>query len=372
MKKLLLIVTLAALLLVSCATTVSVDYINPSEINMGSYRNIAIASTVPYRAMRNPSVFVRAADSAAERNTFVTSSYSRSLADTVASYATDRLVSTLSSSGFFNVTPPSVTDALLDYAALGNDITSELAKRNIDAVIIPKITAMGVDEYVSSEQYLVNDPVKKDEHGNPVKVPAWRYYLTQSAYLDYSYTIIDARTLQVYAVKNFSDKREDVSQISEYGIYSPDVKGFFNSMINGFQRYILLQLVPQRQSASLSLMSNKPKIKSLEGAYDAAKNGYTDIARELFLSEYEASGHIPSGYNAALLTASMGDMDEAIALLEEMNYRTSSDDVRGLLTGLKDIKARDEEAMRQIEGTSVYDGSLVTQGKNIFQVVMGG
>lgn len=371
MKKLFLILASAIILLSSCSTTVSVDYINPAEINMGSYRNIAVASTVPYRAMRNPSVFVRAVDATAQRNTFVTSSYSRNLADTVADYATDRLVSTLSSSGFFNVTPPSVTDALINYAGLGNDISSELERRGIDAVIIPKITAMGVDEYVSSEEYLVNDPVKKDEHGNPLKVRAWRYYLTQSAYLDYSYTIIDAKTMQVYAVKSFSDKRESTSQISEYGIYSPDVKSYFTSMVNGFQRYILNQLVPQMRSSSISLMSNKPKIKSLEAAYDAAKDGYIDRARGLFLAEYESSGHIPSGYNAALLTASMGDIDSAITLLEEMNLRYSSSDVKSLLSGLKDIKARDEEAMRQLEGKGSTETSS-SQGRNIFQVVMGG
>lgn len=371
MKRLLLVVA-TILLLVSCSTTVTVDYINPSEINMGKYRNIAIASTVPYRGMRSPSVFVRALDDAAQRNTFVTSSYTSSLAGYVADYATDLLVDTLSSSNFFKVTPPSVTDALIADAYRGEDISAELARRGIDAVIIPKITAMGVDEYISSSSYYVNDPVKKDEHGNPLKVKAWRYYLTQSAYLDYSYTIIDAETMTVYAVKNFSDKREDTKQISDHGIYSPDVRGFFRSMLSGFQKHILTQLVPQHRSTSLSLMSNKPEIKSLESAYEAAKDGYTNRARELFLAEYNSSGHIPSGYNAALLTASGGDIDAAISLLEEMDAIYSSKDVDYLLSGLRDIKARDEEAMRQIEGGGNKDSSSASQGKNIFQVVIGG
>ena len=370
MKKLIFILSVALILLSSCATTVSVDYINPSEIDMGSYRNIAVSSTVPYKNFQSPSLFVRAVDITAEKNTFITPSYTKSLATTVASYATDALVETLSSSGYYTVTPPSVTDALINYASLGNDISVDLEKRNIDAIIIPKITAMGVDEYVASEEYWKDDPVKKDQYGNPLKIKAYRYFLTQKVYIDYSYTIIDAKTMNVYTSKSFSDSREDYSIVTEYGIYAPDVRYYFTSMIDGFQKKIYRQLVPQHKSASLSLMSNKPKIKSLEVAYEAAKDGAIQKAKDLFLAEYNSSGHIPSGYNAALLQASMGDTAGAIQTLENLKAKSASSDVNKLLAGLKDIQQRNEEALKQLSGGS----STQTQnqgGKNIFQVIIG-
>ena len=49
-------------LAVSCATGVTINYTQPAEINMGSYRNIAVASTVPYKGLANPPFFVRAID----------------------------------------------------------------------------------------------------------------------------------------------------------------------------------------------------------------------------------------------------------------------------------------------------------------------
>lgn len=369
MRKIVILALSALLLLSSCMTNVSVEYMQPSEINMGPYRNIAVASTVPYRAFQSPPIFVRGLDAAAERNTFVTSSYDRSLAAYAANYATDKLIDTLTSSGFFSVTPPAVTDVIIDYANLGNNVASELEKRGIDAVIIPRITAMGADEYISSEEYYVNDPVRKDQSGNPLKVKAYRYYLNESAYIDYSYTIIDAATMQVYAVRHFSDSRESQSRISENGMYSGNVRGFFTSMINSFQKYILRQLVPQRRSATLSLMSNKPKIESLKTAYEYAKSGNEAEAERLFLTEYNTSGHIPSGYNAALLMASLGDVDKAIELLEQMSSTTDSKEVASLLAGMKDMRNRSEEAMKQINGAE--EGETPQQNKNIFQVVMG-
>ena len=364
-----IIVALVMFLAVSCATGVTINYTQPAEINMGSYRNIAVASSVPYKGLANPPYFVRAIDADAFWDSYVTSSYDSSITTKVASYATQKFVSTLERSGFFSVTGPEKTDAMLQAGTFGYNSSEVLRKNNIDAVIIPKITNLNINEFIQSKKVQEKDYDHKDKNGNPTVVTKTRYYLYQNVSIDFSYTIIDARTSQVVAVKNFSASDSDYWEVDRYGFLTPDVYNMIKGMIDGFQGYITKQLVPTNARKNVTLMANKPKIDSLKVAYDAAKEGYTSRAAELFLREYSSSGHLPSGYNGALLTAAAGDLEGAITLLQEMSLRYSSSDVEKLLSNLITIKSRNDEAMKQLSGEVTANLSDTTM--DIYQVVMG-
>ena len=65
-------------------------------------------------------------------------------------------------------------------------------------------------------------------------------------------------------------------------------------------------------------MSNKPEKKSLEKAYDALDDENWDTALRLFADEYAKSGHIPSGYNAAILYFASGKTETALAISNEL------------------------------------------------------
>ena len=364
-----LILVLTIVLAVSCASGVSIYYNVPSEINMGPYRNIAVSSTVPFKGMANPPFFVRAIDLDALWDTLITSSYDVSINNKVANYATTKLVNTLEKSGFFNVTGPEKTDVILNASVLGVSSTEALAKNNIDAVIIPKITSLTINEFIQSRKITENDYSKKDKDGNPTKVTKIHYYLYQNVDLGFSYTIIDAKTQAVIAVKNFNSSDSISYEVDKYGFLAPDPYYMIQTMIDSYQYYITKQLVPTTARKNVTLMSNKPKISSLEVAYDAAKNGYTDRAAELFYKEYEASGHLPSGYNAALLIAATGNLDKSIELLRELSRKYTSNDVEKLLTNLLVIKQKNDEAMDQIAGKVSIDYQNNTQ--DIYQVIMG-
>lgn len=369
MKKLILPLLVFLLLLCSCASTVDVEYLSPSEIDMGHHRNIAIASTVPFAGFGSPSYYIRVTDDMSYRNhAYITSSYNSKLASYVASYATDKLIETLSSSGYFNITPPALTDKILDMSYIGYSSIDEFRKRGIDAVIIPKIVSMSFDEYVYSEPHLVTDYNQKDENGQYVKYTDYEYYLNQKAYLTYSYTIVDVASGTVLTSKSFSDSRETDSSIDDF-FFAPDAKTYFRDMINKKQYSILKQLVPVKRSETIELMSNNPKIKSLEEAYKAADRGFTKQARDAFYAEYSRSGHLPSGYNAALLSAGMGDIDAAITLLEELSRKYQSSDVVIALKGLQLIREQDEKARAQISGTSA--NPVTYSANDIFDVLRG-
>lgn len=370
MRRLLLPLALVLFLLSSCATVVDVDYLSPSEIDMGSYRNIALASTVAYRGFHEPGYYIRSIDDYALSWSHVRSSYDGSLATEVASHADSILINELSQTGFFNIIPPSVTDNLVELSRLGLSIRDEVSRLGIDAFLIPRIQSMDVNEYVSSEREFVKDYSRVDSDGEPLVYVRYRYYLTQTVTLLYSYTVIDAETMTVYATKNFSDKAEYTSKIDSPFFRGPDPVRYFDSMLGEMCRRAARQLAPYSSSLSVELMPNKPKLKAAEEGYDLVKDGNLAGAIKVFRSCWYSDSHLPSGYNYALLTAVMGDVDGAITILREIEDGWSDSDVRTLLNALQVVRNDNEEASRQLSGEE--SGISYTDSSNsIFSLVMG-
>lgn len=361
MKKILFPFILAVLvfLLASCMTSVDISYVAPSGIDMGHYRNIAVASTVPYAGFTNPPAYVRSIDPGPYN--LVYSSYGYSLRDQVASYATERFLETLSNSGYFTIKGPGFTDAVLDASSVGVDARKIFRDNGIDAVVIPKIENMGVDEYIYST---IREREVVDKDGRPRKVYDRLYYYQVDLSLTFSFTIIDTQTEKVVAKRSFHvEDSDNVSLGSPY--FSPgDPYWDFCSMIRSIQGDILTQLVPTRRSISVDLMANKPKDASVEVFYDYAKEGSIDASARGFLANWEKTGHLPSGYNAALLLGATGDIDEALSVIGDVCSSTGNGDAYKLQSNLQFIQKSNSEARNQIEGlnekndafeSSIYD-----------------
>ncbi len=354
-------------LLVSCSTTVSVPYMQPSVIDMGAYRNLAVASVVPYRGFSAPSRFVAGADIHA-MGLRIYSGYSVSTASSVSEYATDYLYSLLTSTGFFNLLSPDITDAVLQRGLYGADISSEFQRLGYDAVLIPRITGMSVNETIYSEPYY---EWWYDSDGVRHRRVEYNYYYRQIASIDYSLTIIDTETGAIVAQRTFSDSGKREGSL-DFGWARLDDAGYlFRRMIRSFQSDIIRLLVPTAVEYNVSLMKNKPENKAAEAAYDAAKDGNLEHAESIFLDEWRNSRHLPSGYNAALLMAGTGNYDDAINLLSEINSAYSDADARSLYRDLVSIRTRNEQALQQVTGS----GSVKVQGSDnansVYAFVMG-
>ena len=181
-------------LLSSCATSVSLRYMQPSVVDMGGYRNLAVASVVPYNGFIPSTGWVRAADIHAS-GLRIHSGYSYSTAASVAAYATDQLYTALSSTGFFNLLPPGETDRVIADGGLGGDISSSLHSLGYDAVLIPRIRMMSVDETVYSvprEEWWV------DEDGVRHRIIEFDYRYTQTASIEYVLTVIDGSSCSMF------------------------------------------------------------------------------------------------------------------------------------------------------------------------------
>lgn len=370
-KKVLLFILAVTLFLSSCSTSVSVSYNRPSEINMGRYRNIAVASTVPFKGFRSPGFYVRAVDDAAAFGAHVRSSYDEELASEVASYATASLVSSLSSTGFFNIISSSAADDMISRSRMGFSIRDDIDCYGVDAFIIPRIVSMDINEYLSSERFYHYDYSRVDQDGNPVRIADYRYYLTQSASIVYSYTVIDAGTMTVYASKNFSDKVENTTEVTSFGFSTPDPASYFRLMVDNITAAAAFQLAPSRADADMKLMDNKPENKKSEAAYDHVKDGDLHSALQIFLSVWDADAHLPSGYNCALLLAACGDIPAAVDLLHEVQtlYGGNSD-LSDLLAALEEMNRNNEAAQSQMDGSAPYI-NYADSSTSIFALVMG-
>lgn len=357
MKKVLIsFILVITAVLSSCRTSVGISYMVPSEIDMGNYRNIAISSTVPYYGFARPARYIRTVGSLARFGyADILSTYDYGLKDEVADYATESLWSTLSASGYFSILPPDVTDKILDAGSIGMSARKEFMRRGVDAVIIPRIESMSVDEYIYSQTVV---ETRENSKGEEYEVDTTRFYYDADYYLSYSYTIVDVETERIVATRRFIVEDTDNFRISNHNFIFTYPERIFANMIDSTMSRITRQLVPLRTSVEITLMDNKPEVKAVNAAYDYAKDGDLSSALGLFLENYESTGHVPSGYNAALITAAKGDVDGAIEIASRVYNDSGSEEVYQLLSRLASIKRSNEESIRQIEGSNEKERNL--------------
>ena len=333
MRRIILFCILILLLFVSCSTMVSIPYIEPSVIDMGGYRNLAVASAVPYHGIIPYTSWVPWRDTFSPRFR-IRSGFSPSIAASVAEYATAELYSTLSESGFFNLLSPARTDAIIERGKLGYSISEELRNLGYDAVLIPRIENMNVDEYVYAEPY---EEWWTDSDGKRHRHIEYEYYY-------------NTETGAIVTKRTFADSRYRESSFDPVWGILADPGYLFRRMLSSFDEGILRQFVPRTRLYDITLMKNKPKNDDAKIAYDYAKDGNLSAALDGFLSVWENDRHLPSGYNAALLIASTGDYDRALELLQDIQTSYSNEDVRSFYRDLITIRSRNEEGLGQISG----------------------
>ena len=358
---------LLSILLFSCATSVGIGYTSPSEIDMGHYRNIGVASTVPFEGFLKPNGYIATMDDASTlKFGFMFSNYNYFLKDQVASYATRRLVGTLQDTGYFNVTGPAKVDSILNLS--GSQDARELFRRNnIDAVIIPKIDSMAVNEYIYSKNV---EKIVKDATGKETKKVETRYYYSARISMVYSYVIVDTDTEKIVARKSFPLGSDEYVVEIDDPHFTYSIGNAFSSLIDSIQYDIVGQLVPMENVIYETLMENKPNVAGLEKAYEDVDDGMYSTALDLFLLEWQGTHHLPSGYNASLLLAAMGKYDEAILQIEEViQYHPASRDASYLRARLVDIRECNRKGEDQVKGENpkVFD----QQYSNIYGTLLG-
>ena len=331
------------LLLSSCATSLSVPYTQPSNVNMGNYRNIAIASSSEYSGSQSIPLFIRLdiTDPKIQLYTIMTSYDYNSINRTTAKELTKMVNKVFTSSSYYSVRIKCFFLFFVSLYKIGKDPSQMLKEDGVDALVIPKITYLHTDEYIDAKRTVDSSGLEKI-----------RYYIHRYIELSVSLTVLDTSTNRIVTVREYNTSDYDYEEfdpkltflygygLSEQDLVSRALSSLINSMISDF--------IPTKRYASITLKDNKPEIKSLKEAYKAAEDGNLDYALQSFEREYNTSGHIPSGYNAALILASRGDIDSALSILDVIRNETNDRDINKLYLTLTDLKERNEKAKEQM------------------------
>lgn len=366
----------------SCATSIRVRHLEPAEVDVSAFRNIAIASTerfdFPFR-MPLSSWVKGSADSFFS----LTSGFDSSLSAKTAEASGRYLVNAMQNSGYFTVMGPEVTDAYLTIGKNGENAYAMLKAKGVQALVRSSVSYMNCEEQIYSrdvKEWVTENLGDPDKPPIPdvsyEKVTGRAFYLEQQATVTFTYTFVDIQSNRIIATRSFTMQEESETYLGktifakdssttdrdERGYtsgFAPSFFPLFDKMVKKIPSQIVRQLSPTWIESRVSLMANKPKA-DIGDAYKLAERGALQQAYDIFIQSWNRNSHVPSGYNAALLLEGLGRHSEALDLMNQVYNRSGDSRSYTQLLRLKDVSSQQDEAMKQIDGSSVSgEGSVV-------------
>lgn len=343
MKRLTLsvIATLALILILSsCVTGLSITRQIPAEANLHGAQSLRIDPTKTFLVTRRPvSAWV---EGVGDQELTIPSGYTSSLSSDVARAATRSLDRAIQSTGHLSST------------------TSPHA----DAVVKSEITFLDVAETLIERS--------DDDSGEERS-----YYLVQSATVALSIQVVDLANGMILYTANYADKVSEEYLVGtriwdeateSYKIIrrmsfsrSPSFLPLFEDILISFEGQIARQLAPSTVTEWVSLAPNKPKDPTAKEIYKLVGRGEYRLALRQFLNLYQLSGDWRWGYNAALLYQGLGELDDAIELMNEVYASYPTNDLFKALTRMQDARRDAQKAQMQLCGECIEEYTLTTQ-----------
>ena len=356
-------ITAAILFLTACSTTIAVKTLVPAKVDVSGYKTIAVRSTQDETRWVLP-IFWQSTfpfryeiNERYKRDLMVTSRLDFNVSSRITEAASSTIYKAINT-GFFNILEPRLTDSMVTVGEYGGSVRQSLMQNNVDALLTTKISDLYYDEYIMQEYgYPQTDSVTGQKY-TPLN-----FYAVQKYAITIFYTLTDVENNKIIASGTFSSgMKENRTQLGRtknaagdfertYYSYIPAASSLFSDLIKEFSDSFRDELSPHYTTEYFTFMSNKPEVKSLEKAYDALYDEYWDTALRLFADEYARSGHIPSGYNAAILYFASGKTETALAISNELYTKYGSTKGLDLYNYLKRLAAREDAANSQINST---------------------
>ncbi len=372
----------AILAFTSCTTSIKVRHLIPSDVDVSNHRNIAIASTDSYVFPRG-GVLPPWIKGSGDTSFSLSSSFDPEVSADISDASTAYLVDALARTDYFTILPSETTDAYLSLGKSGKNAYSLLMDEGVDALLKSSITYMNCEEQIIGrdiKEWVTEDPNPSDPASKVTsyeKVTGRSFFLEQKATITFTYTLIDLKANRILATDSFTSQEAKETCLGKtiFGIgensrdtdercyssgYSPSFFPLFEKMVKAIPSQIAKQLAPFWEETRVSLMTNKPKVERVKQAYKMAEQNNLREAYSLFLQAWEQQGHLPSGYNAALLLEGMGRYSEALALMNQVYNKTGDSKSHSQLIRLKEVSSQQDAAMKQIDGTAgIADGNVV-------------
>lgn len=332
-KALIVLLLLAAVL--GCATSVPLQVMKPSEINMGNMKKIAVLYFgYPDLGYGESSIEVII------RNTigrYLGYAYNRNAdQEAAAMYATDKFISLLMRTDYFSIIDPMVVQNAIIRANKINLTPAELGEiLETDAMITGSISFMRAE--VLEEEIPI-----KDEFGAIID---YRMQYTKTASLQVTYRILNAKTGQLVAIKSFEGETEAI-EAEFYRL--PRDEEMYREILDRILEPLPRQLVPYEVTEYRHLMNDETKDPEMERLNKLVVKKFYGEALEGYLTVWERTGNVAAGFNAAIMFEITGDIDAAIGLMTEVAQRTEREEALRELKRLQKTKAESEAASRQM------------------------
>ena len=360
--KLLVVLVIVLVAFTSCSTTIALKTLVPAKVDVSGYKTIAVMSTQDNTKWIRPSFWnsvvpIKSVDQKFYRDVSIVSGLDFNVSSAVTDAATDMIYKAIDTGISYKVIEPKLTDAYVTVGQSNMNLRKTLMDNKVDAILKTEISYLYYDEYIKQETEIFSS---KDQYGNTYYQK--NFYFVQQYGLTISYTLTDVENNRIIATGSFSsDNRENSTRIGHtvdstdryvqdyYTITS--ASRLFRNLITEFTDSFRSELSPHYVTEYFQFFKNKPKVDSLEDAYEALEDERWKVAQDLFYAEYKKSGHINAGLNASILFFANGDYDMAFSLSQEIYNKTGDPDALDLYYHFKKIADRENAAEEQINGT---------------------
>lgn len=307
-----------------CATSVAFNVLKPAEVNMSSYRSLAVYEFTPYEFSGINLAQTIILDVIFGKNPLRPSGYSFNLENDIAKYLTTATTRALQSSNYFSILPPEQAKVYQKAAASGASVNNLLIAQGVDAVFSGSITDMDFDEYVESRENKVwNETLGTNGAYEVVSVDN---YFIQKVYLDVTYSVIDVATGKLITSKSLHGSNSRSTLMEGDDFEAPGLYSLYTSIINDFQTTIRNQLAPYTVRQYRTMLKDKTKSPEMKMADQYVKDGLYKPAQDIYLTRWYQLKDYVSGYNAAILYEVLGDIQAALSLMQEVYQVTGSSD----------------------------------------------
>lgn len=376
---------IALLVVSSCSTTVALTTLVPAEVNVSGYKTIAVQSTQynysPASIIwRNFFIPIRGSvDEAYIKDLTKFTLFEGTTPNKVSSYASEKLVKAIDK-GFFTIKSPTLTDSLITVGKSTGSVRQTLMNNNVDALLTSSINYMEYDEYIYCEPIYAtssssstgssdsssspsSSTTSSSSSDNSQTIAGYRFYLYQSASISLTYSVVDVENNVIIGndtlnsstgpiITQIGHTDSEKAFVSDMAYFEYDsATSLFDYLIDGFVSTITKKLSPHYETAYFDFMPNKPKVESLKEAYTLTDNGNYRAALNLFVAEYNKSGHTAAGYNAAILYYALGQYDDALVMAYDVYKKSGNSQALGLYYNLKSVRDNQLAATEQIESS---------------------
>ncbi|MBN1412298.1 MAG: hypothetical protein JW969_15740 [Spirochaetales bacterium] len=338
-----LLLIIVIILVAGCSTSVRMVVMRPAEVNMAGAKRIAImdfgyppeqGKTLSYKELWNLLIL---------QSMGVNPSKKQSIQERIAKYATDKVITVLKQTDYFDVISPiSVSQAIQDSGMSAPNPIEIGQMVDAQAIIVGDITRCDVDIETSSKKFTKKDPDTEEEYVEFVD------YVKRTLSIQLTYRAVNTTTGEIMATKTFKDSNvKEIEQDKKKNL--PDQEEVLQEMVNKMMPKIARQIAPYKIVVYRTLMSDETKNPDMEKADEFVKNNIFDNALKIYLDVWKTTQNPAAGVNASIMYEALGDLDGAIQMAKEVVDATANPTAMREYNRLQKEKKLQEEVSEQME-----------------------